>query len=199
MLDLGPATDTLSALVRGVRDDQLTDPTPCADTDVAALLDHIDGFAQAFTAAARKVTLPGAQAPSADGSRLAADWRTRIPALLATLAAAWRAEQAWTGMTGAGGVEVPGEAAGLFALDEIVVHGWDLAVATRQPYDVDTALLEANLGLVRGVAAENPAGQPGLFGPAVPVADDAPPLDRLLGLTGRAPAWRPGAWKAPSD
>lgn len=40
--------------------------------------------------------------------------------------------------------------------------------------------------------SQNPDGTPGLFGPPVPVADDAPLLDRLLGLTGRDPAWRRG-------
>ncbi len=34
-------------------------------------------------------------------------------------------------------------------------------------------------------------GEPieGLFGAAVPVADDAPLLDRVVALTGRDPAW----------
>ncbi|MGZ8746175.1 MAG: TIGR03086 family metal-binding protein, partial [Mycobacterium sp.] len=36
-------------------------------------------------------------------------------------------------------------------------------------------------------AAEEPVE--GLFGRAVPVADDAPVLDRIVGMTGRDPAW----------
>ncbi len=39
-------------------------------------------------------------------------------------------------MTKAGGVDLPGEVAGLVALDELVVHGWDVARATGQAYDV---------------------------------------------------------------
>jgi hypothetical protein len=31
----------------------------------------------------------------------------------------------------------------------------------------------------------------GMYGPVVPVADDAPAFDRLLGQTGRDPGWRP--------
>ena len=32
----------------------------------------------------------------------------------------------------------------------------------------------------------------GHYGPAVPVAADAPVVDRLVGFIGRDPAWRPG-------
>ena len=56
-------------MVAGVRDDQLTDPTPCAGTSVAALLDHLDGLTVAFRMAAEKTPLAGG--PSADADHLA--------------------------------------------------------------------------------------------------------------------------------
>jgi len=37
-------------------------------------------------------------------------------------------------------------------------------------------------------AAEEPVE--GLFDRAVPVSDDAPVLDQIVGMTGRDPAWR---------
>jgi hypothetical protein len=42
-------------------------------------------------------------------------------------------------MTKAGGLDLPGEMAGVIALDEIVVHGWDVARSSGQPYDVRSA------------------------------------------------------------
>jgi uncharacterized protein (TIGR03086 family) len=75
------------------------------------------------------------------------------------------------------------------ALNELVVHGWDLAVATGQPYRADAESVPACLGFVAPMA--RPEGTPGLFGPPVPVPADAPDLDRLLGLSGRDPAWSP--------
>jgi len=53
---------------------------------------------------------------------------------------------------------------------------------------VDPATLDAVLPHVTAIAAEGPVE--GLFGPAVPVADDAPTLDRVIGLTGRDPTRR---------
>lgn len=192
MLDLEPATQTLSALVQGVGDDQLGAPTPCAGRSLGTMLNHVDEFALAFTAAATKTVPPGgSRAPSPDAARLGADWRTRIPARLADLAAAWREESAWTGMTQAGGLDLPGELAGVIALDEVVIHGWDVAAASGQPFNCAPELLEAVHGFAHGSATQHPEGTPGLFGPPVPVPDDAPLLHRVLGLTGRDPAWRP--------
>ncbi len=192
-VDLTPAAQRLADLVAGVRDDLLDAPTPCPAYTVGDLVDHVGGAAIAFTGAAVKDTGDvTAQGPSGDASRLTDDWRTRIRRDLNGLAEAWRDPVAWTGMTRAGGIELPGEVAGLVALDELVVHGWDVARATGQAYECDPQSLEAVQGFVAqfsepGLEAE----RAGLFGPVVDVPDDAPLLDRVIGLTGRDPAWSP--------
>jgi uncharacterized protein (TIGR03086 family) len=103
--------------------------------------------------------------------------------------AAWQQPSAWEGTAEAGGVVMPAPVAAVVTLDEVLVHGWDLAVATGQHYTADPASVAACTEFAAQAAAQGPT--PGLFGPPVPVPDDAPPLDRLLGLTGRDPAWRP--------
>jgi uncharacterized protein (TIGR03086 family) len=190
MLDLEPAAQALIGVIAAIRDDQLDVETPCAETRLSALLDHVDGFATAFTWAARKRAPEGAGGRrTADASALGTDWRTRIPHRLNELAEAWQDEAAWSGMTQAGGVDLPGEVAGLFALDEVVVHGWDVAVASGQPVGFDDELLAPLHEFLTASVAENPNGSPGLFGPPVPVPSDAPLLDRVIGLTGRDPLW----------
>ena len=92
----------------------------------------------------------------------------------------------------AGGIDLPGELAGIIALDELVVHGWDVARASGQDFDEDRESLEAVHGFVKqfsGTGQE--AAREGLFGPEIPVPDDAPLLDRVIGLTGRDPGWSP--------
>jgi uncharacterized protein (TIGR03086 family) len=91
-------------------------------------------------------------------------------------------------MTSVGGVDLPGELAGAVALDELVVHGWDLAKATGSDAGYDGPGLDAVLATVTHFRS---SGIDGLFGPAVDVADDAPLLDRILGVTGRDPSWQP--------
>ncbi len=197
-LPFGPAAATTARVVGAVRDDQLTGPTPCPDWTVADLVDHIAGLAVAFTAAARKAELPGGGGPHADGANLRDGWRDRIAADLEALAEAWTDPEAYRGMTKAGPVEMPGDAAGLVALDEVVVHGWDLARATGQRYDVDPAAAEVVAGFVASfdppeARAADAGTSGGLFGPAVAVPDDADPVDRLVGLAGRDPEWRPAS------
>ena len=191
MLDLTPATGMLTQLVTDIGDDQLGAPTPCHGMTVADLLDHLDGLCLAFTAAAAKDGAIRNQAPSVDGSRLGPDWRPRISGRLAGLASAWQDEAAWTGMTRAGGVDLPGEVAGRVAINEVVVHGWDIATATGHDYACETELIQAAYAFVQPTVAQNPDGSPGLFGAPVSVPDFAPLLDRLIGLTGRDPSWRP--------
>jgi uncharacterized protein (TIGR03086 family) len=95
-------------------------------------------------------------------------------------------------MTRAGGFELPGEFAGIVALDELVIHGWDVARASGQPYDCDPGSVEAVMGFVTQFSGPGQEeAREGMFGPVVPVPDDAPLLDRVIGLTGRDPAWSP--------
>jgi uncharacterized protein (TIGR03086 family) len=192
-IDLHPATQRVGEIVRGVSDEQLTAATPCPDYTLGDLLDHVNGLSVAFTAAARKETLPGAQSgPSADAGRLGDDWRDRIPQLLDGLADAWQQPEAWTGMTQAGPVELPGEVAGLVALNEVVLHGWDVAVASGQPFDLDEASLQAAHDFVAQFSGPgHEEDRAGGFGPEVDVPADAPLLDRLLGMAGRQPRWSP--------
>ena len=189
MLDLTPATGMLAQVVADIGDDQLGAPTPCRGSSVADLLDHVGGLCLAFTAAAAKDA--GGRGPSADGAQLAANWRTRIPGQLAQLAGAWQDDAAWSGMTIAGGLDMPGEVAGSVAINEVVVHGWDIAAATGHGYGCETELVQAAYAFAQSAVAQSPDGSPGLFGPPVAVPESAPLLDRLLGLTGRNPAWQP--------
>ncbi|MBF9068623.1 TIGR03086 family metal-binding protein [Streptacidiphilus fuscans] len=193
-VDFRPATTLVGHVVRGVRDEQLDAPTPCGGITVAALLDHIDGLCLAFAAAARKEQLPdGGRARTPDASRLGDDWRDRLPERLDALAAAWEPTEAWTGVTTVGGLDLPAEIAGAAGLDEVLVHGWDLAAATGQPFPAhdgtDDPAINAAYAWAWSIAEQNPAGLPGLFGPPVTVPNDAPPLHRLLGVTGRDPGW----------
>ena len=183
MLDLGPAAATVTRVVAGVRDDQLADPTPCTGTSVAGMLDHLVGLTVAFRLGAEKKPQTGG--PSADASALPADWRTRLPAQLDALVEAWKDPAAWEGVTEVGGAQLPSGAMGVVALNEVLVHGWDLAVATGQPYPADPASAEACLAFVAGA----PEVRDAIFGPVVPVPGDAPVLERLLGQTGRSPGW----------
>ena len=188
MIDFTPACTRTAETLRNVTDEQLNGPTPCEKLNLRNLVAHVGGLAPAFTAAARKDFGELTDTPPVEGAPLDDDWRSAYPARLAELAAAWGEPAAWEGMSRAGGVEFPGEVGGMIALTEVVIHGWDIAAATGQDYDIDPATLDAVLPYVTAIAAEGPTE--GLFGAAVPVADDAPPLDRVIALSGRDPGWR---------
>ncbi len=96
-------------------------------------------------------------------------------------------------MTRIGGGDTPGEVCGLICLDELVVHGWDIARASGQDYTRDQRLARR---LARGARALPGAGQGGRR-PAHRSArwsrcPTTPPLlDQVVAFTGRDPAWTP--------
>jgi uncharacterized protein (TIGR03086 family) len=187
MIDMTEACRATAGVLLAVTDDQLPSATPCEQMDLAALVAHVGGLSSAFAAAARKQF--GELTDGAPGMTLEPDqdWRTSYPQRLLELAEAWRDPAAWQGMSRAGGVDFPADVGGLIALTEVVIHGWDIARASGQPYDVPDDVLVAVLPHVTSFAEQAPVE--GLFAAAVPVDADAPLLDRVVAMTGRDPRW----------
>jgi uncharacterized protein (TIGR03086 family) len=123
---------------------------------------------------------------------LQSDWKKQLHQRLDALVAGWRAPEAWEGEAEAGGVTMPAEVMGVVALDELVLHGWDLARATGELFHADPISVQACLEFAASMSEPGQeSSREGLYGPVVPVSDDAPDLDRLLGFAGRDPQWAP--------
>jgi uncharacterized protein (TIGR03086 family) len=180
------AAETFSSILAGVPDDALDAPTPCDDYDVGGLLGHLIHRGPQLAGAGRKEPTPAGE----DGPADPATWRSDLAPLVGRITDAWSQPSAWEGEAAIeGAMEMPAPTIGGIVLAEMVVHGWDLARATGQEPTWPGPLLEA---VLQDMSAMAPMGrQMGAFGPEVPVPDDAPLLDRLLGVVGRDPAWTP--------
>lgn len=180
VIDFAPACVRLIDVVAGVGDERLGDPTPCADYAVKDLIGHIDQVAVGFTAVARKSDgAGGADVDFGEG------WRERLAQRLLRLATAWTEPAAWEGTGPAAGIELANEVWGRIAFTEVVVHGWDLARATGQPFTLPEETLRACWEHVSVFVPDAPI--PELWSPPVPVPADAPLLDRIVAVTGRNP------------
>ncbi len=191
LVDLEGSAARMSTLVGGISRAQLDAPTPCADYTVGGLLDHIDRFVLGFTSAATKADDEWAlQSPAGDAAQLCAGWDARIPTNLTRLVSAWRVPSAYEGMTRAGGVDLPGEVAPVVALEELVVHGWDLARGSGQPFACDDASLETVSGFFAMFSGDNEAEMRGeAYAAPVGVGAAVPLLDQVVALSGRDPNW----------
>jgi uncharacterized protein (TIGR03086 family) len=184
-IDMHTGANRLTALVLAVPDDALSRPTPCRDYTVGDLLDHISGFAVGIGAAGRK-DVQGMRPPSPGRSADLGDrWRTRIPAELVALATAWDDPAASEGMTG-GPLDMPAEVAALVGVEELCIHGWDLARALGQPFDATSAELDV---IARFFSQFGPDQRGSAYAP--PVATSATDrLTRAIAGSGRDPNWR---------
>lgn len=75
-----------------------------------------------------------------------------------------------------------------FYTADVFMHSWDLARAGGHDPDLDEDFAARMLAGMRPIEAM--LRDSGQYGPAVPVPDDAPVVDRLMGFIGRDPAWR---------
>ena len=76
-----------------------------------------------------------------------------------------------------------------FYTADVFMHSWDLARAGGQDAGLDEDFAAQLLEGMRPI--EQLLRDSGQYGPAVPVPDDAPVVDRLMGFVGRDPAWSP--------
>lgn len=158
-------------------------PTPCSAWCLGDLLHHmLDSLAALEEAGGRgQVTLHAALPPPHRPARtepLVLGMQERACALLGT----------WSAGGGEALVDVAGSPlrAGLVAAAgalEITVHGWDVGRAAELDHPVPEALAADLLAYLPLLVT--PADRPHRFGPPLPVAEDAPPDERLLAALGR--------------
>ncbi len=170
---LGPA---LGGVVGGITPDQLDRPTPCADYTVRGVLEHMIGGATMFAAAFR-----GEAAPEPDLRNPLQGFGPALENLGASISAPGALDRTVAAPFG----EVPGETFARFVILDGLVHAWDMAVATGQPYDPPAELVAAADAFARG--AVDPLRDGTTFADAVEPAPDASPIERLAAYTGRRP------------
>ena len=184
---LSRAIDQTSAIISRIHPDQTTLPTPCTAWDVRDLVNHVVHDVQQFTAMAG-----GGRYQQQDSDVIGDDWIGAYRDAAGSLLAAWRRE---------GALETPvklpwGEQPATWSIGQqitdLVVHGWDIAVATGQSTDLDPELGQLSLDWAKEnlrpeFRGDEASGK--VFGPEVSVPDDAPLHDRLAGFFGRDPGW----------
>ena len=173
LLDLyRQASDWTAEKVAGTTD--LDAATPCDEWRVRDLLDHMLDTQRYFLGAAlgEKQPPPSPTPPPLSTGDPAADFEQARSKVLAAY-----------GQDGV--IEKTGPALGIAFSDQLL-HGWDLARATKQDATMPDGLAQAAYEFIHGRFTDDQ--RTGVFKPEIPVGDDATPQQRLLAYTGRDPA-----------
>ena len=181
---LGQVVPVLGALVAQVTPADLRLSTPCEGWTTRDLLNHVVGGAEMFAGALQGGPLWDISGRNPD---VVGDDPT---------AAFGRAAEAFGAATQAPGAmdrllplpfgTMTGETFLRFAAFDLLVHGWDLSRTLDAEMTVPDELVIEVDRFARQVLS--PAVRDGVnFGPEVVVEEGAPPLDRLVALTGRTP------------
>ena len=175
-------------LVDNVGADQWIAPTPCSEWDVRQLVQHIAGGNAIFA------TVATGQRPSGPITQE----ERAIDRLGDDPAAGFRAigRQMHDAFSAPGFLEAefdtpmvgmqPGSMIVHMRINELLIHGWDLARATGQPANLPEDLAEQALTMWRQRLGDRPREQTP-FSAERSVPDGAPASDRLAAFLGRQP------------
>ena len=187
-----------TAVIERVGPHQLANPTPCPEYDVEALLGHLVVVLRRVAALGRGDDPFGAGVMAPVDGDLKGAW----------MAATGEVDEAWADDAVLGRTmrlpwaEASGAAMLVSYLNEVTVHTWDLATATGQRPAWDPQILSLAFDGIRFLPGENrssvfeamrselPPERQNFadpFADAVPVAGDAPLIDRLVAWNGRRP------------
>ncbi|MFB9314389.1 TIGR03086 family metal-binding protein [Nocardioides plantarum] len=184
------AAAQVTTYVDRVRLDDLDRPTPCAGWTVRDLLSHLVAVSVRVPHVLRgghPFEVPSQVEGVADRDWAGA-WAERQPELVAALGEDAVLERTVHHPAG----DMPAAAAIVTYVSELVTHGWDLAAALGDTSGLDDALAATCLAPLQGALPAGIRDEDRVpFGAVVPVPDDAPALDRLLGWVGRDPRWTP--------
>lgn len=152
---------------------KLDEPSPCEGWKARDVVDHVVGNTAGFAQGI------GGDAPEGDD-----DPSARFASARQALVEAARQPGALEKMVpGPLGGDLPARVLfGIIATDTLI-HTWDLARALGHDVELDADLLQRSWDGVKPMEAM--IRQPGVFGPAVEVADDAPFQTRALAFFGR--------------
>jgi len=180
--------DRFGALVDAVSPGEWDAPSPCTEWRIRDVVGHIVDMHRVTLDRVDRSLTP---APSTNEDPPAA-YRAARADVDAILADADRATMECD--TPMGRMTVARHIDGVVSTD-LVLHGWDLARAARLDDTIDPDEVAALWPGISQLPEEMRIPEhfgPGVivFGPEVPVPDDAPRQDRLLGKLGRDPHWR---------
>ena len=175
----------VDALIGAIAPNQLDDPTPCPGWNVRTVINHLIDVCLEFAAMAAGNPAPnhGIDHTTIDliGDDHIAAFRDAARTTRAAFARPGMIEQVyqfpWGTETGANIVQ--------HVIDELLIHGWDLARATGQPTDLPADLAETSLRNWQAWFAQWPRASGDNFGPEQPVPADASAADRLAAYLGR--------------
>ncbi|MEO5662451.1 MAG: maleylpyruvate isomerase family mycothiol-dependent enzyme [Nocardioides sp.] len=168
-------------LVAGARD--WSAPAPVPGWTARDVVGHLVDWFPAFLSSGG-ITLPAG--PAVAGDPVAA-WEHHAGAVQDLVEA--RGEESFTHPFA--GTHRLADAVDRFYTADVFMHSWDLARATGQAPGLDEDFAAAMLEGMQPI--EEMLRSSGQYGAAVPVAADAPVVDRLMGFVGRDPSWAPPA------
>jgi uncharacterized protein (TIGR03086 family) len=176
LTQLGQVGPLLGGVVANLTSDDLDRPTPCAESTVRGVLQHMIGGATLFAAAYR-----GEAPAEPDLGDVLAGFGPALENLFGALTAPGALDQKIAAPFG----EVDGEDFARYIALDGIIHGWDLATATGQPYNPPDDLVAEIEAYAR--RAVDPLRDGDAFDAAVEAAPDATAIERLAAFTGRRP------------